>query len=61
MGRIISVGKLLASYALTGAICTAVDSKITGTIVNELAKDLEKVKIGHPVGVIEIVPFVLKR
>ncbi len=61
VGRIMSMGKLHASYALTGAICTSVASKITGTVVNELAKDSEKVRIGHPAGVIEIVPFVSQK
>ncbi len=61
VGRIMSMGKLHASYALTGAISTAVASKIEGTIVNALARDQEKVRIGHPAGVIEIVPSVVRK
>ncbi len=61
VGRIMSMGKLHASYALTGAISTSVASKIEGTVVNALTRNQDKVRIGHPAGVIEIVPFVHKK
>jgi len=59
--RIISMGKLHAAYALTGAICTAIASSIPGTIVNRVSRGPIKngeVIIGHPAGVMEVVPFV---
>lgn len=67
VGRIMSMGKLHRSYALTGAICTAVASLIAGTVVHEAAGVAgtggagtggaaggeRTVRIGHPAGVIE--------
>jgi 2-methylaconitate cis-trans-isomerase PrpF len=38
VGRIMSMGRLHRSYALTGAICTAVASLVDGTVVHEAAR-----------------------
>jgi len=59
--RIISMGKLHAAYALTGAIATAIAASIPGTIVNRASKgpnEKGEIVIGHPAGTMEIVPFV---
>ena len=57
--RIISMGKLHSAYALTGAICTAVASIIPGTVVNKVSELRNgRVIIGHPAGVMEVVPSV---
>lgn len=74
VGRIMSMGKLHRSYALTGAICTAVASLVHGTVVHEAAgvagegreaggaADAERtVRIGHPAGVIEAGARVVRR
>ncbi|MBI3998283.1 MAG: hypothetical protein HY355_04560 [Armatimonadetes bacterium] len=57
VGRIMSMGRLHRSYALTGAICTAVASLTPGTIVHEAARAFDgldrTVRIGHPAGIIE--------
>ena len=46
------------TYAGTGSICTAIASKIPGTIANEFYKkaesDRDAVRIGHPGGIIEV-------
>ena len=58
VGRIMSMGRLHRSYALTGAICTAVAAQVEGTVVHAVARagpDGERtVRIGHPAGVIEV-------
>jgi hypothetical protein len=65
VGRIMSMGRLHRSYALTGAICTAVASLIEGTLVHTVtrsAPDTERtVRIGHPAGVIEAGAQVARR
>lgn len=57
VGRIMSMGKLHRSYALTGAICTAVAALIEGTVVHEAARpgaaSERTIRIGHPAGIIE--------
>jgi hypothetical protein len=57
VGRIMSMGKLHRSYALTGAICTAVAALIDGTVVHEAARPgaagERTIRIGHPAGIIE--------
>jgi hypothetical protein len=57
VGRIMSMGRLHRSYALTGAICTAVASLVEGTIVHAAARPgaggERTVRIGHPAGIIE--------
>lgn len=57
VGRIISMGTLHKAFTGTGAICIAGAAKINGTVVSEMyAGDLEneKVRIGHPGGILEI-------
>ncbi len=63
--RIMSMGRLHRSYALTGAICTAVASLIDGTVVHAVARPAQgserTVRIGHPAGVIEAGAQVARR
>ena len=56
VARILTVGRVHRSYALTGGICTAVAACIPGTVVHEVARpglSGQVVRIGHPSGVIE--------
>ncbi len=56
VARILTVGRVHRSYALTGGICTAVAACIPGTLVHEVARpglSGHAVRIGHPSGVIE--------
>lgn len=54
--RMLSMGRPLPSMAITGAICVAVASKITGSAVQELltetANGKDSVNIGHPGGIL---------
>lgn len=63
--RIMSMGKLHRSYALTGAICTTLAALIPGTVVNdavsERAKETELVRLGHPSGIGALAGKVAKR
>lgn len=53
--RIMSMGKLHAAYALTGAVCTGIASRVEGTLVNEVArKRADQVVFGHPSGPIDV-------
>ncbi len=65
VGRIMSMGRLHRSYALTGAICTAVASLIEGTLVHTVTRPApgteRTVRIGHPAGVIEAGAQVARR
>ncbi len=58
VGRIMSMGRLHRSYALTGAICTSVAALIDGSIVHAVARSgpagERTVRIGHPAGVIAV-------
>jgi hypothetical protein len=55
LARLFSIQKMHHAYAVTGAICTAVAARISGTIVNQFYKEKsDKVIIGHPKGVIDI-------
>lgn len=64
-GRIMSMGRLHRSYALTGAICTAVASLIEGTLVHAVSRPApgaeRTVRIGHPAGIIEAGAQVVRR
>ncbi|MGQ0548489.1 MAG: 2-methylaconitate cis-trans isomerase PrpF family protein, partial [Armatimonadota bacterium] len=64
-GRIMSMGRLHRSYALTGAICTAVASLIDGTVVHAVVRSAQgaerTVRIGHPAGIIEAGAQVARR
>jgi 2-methylaconitate cis-trans-isomerase PrpF len=65
VGRIMSMGRLHRSYALTGAICTAVAAQVEGTLVHAAARPgpsgERTVRIGHPAGIIEVGAKVLRR
>ncbi|MGH2406066.1 MAG: 2-methylaconitate cis-trans isomerase PrpF family protein [bacterium] len=65
VGRIMSMGRLHRSYALTGTICTAVASVIEGTVVHAVARAAQgserTVRIGHPAGIIEAGAKVARR
>ncbi|MGH2374090.1 MAG: 2-methylaconitate cis-trans isomerase PrpF family protein [bacterium] len=65
VGRIMSMGRLHRSYALTGAICTAVASLIDGTVVHAVVRSApggeRTVRIGHPAGIIEAGAQVARR
>lgn len=54
LARTMSMGRLHAAYAITGAICTAGAAKIPGTVVEEAlspaARAAPVVRIGHPGG-----------
>ncbi|TWP27284.1 3-methylitaconate isomerase [Apibacter muscae] len=55
--RMLSMGKLHPTYAITGGICTAIAAKIPGTIVNEIVKDesvKEEIIIGHCNGTLSV-------
>jgi len=58
VGRIMSMGHLHRSYALTGAICTAVAAQIPGTLVHEVVTERARtsgmLRLGHPSGVMEL-------
>ena len=53
-----SMGRVHRSYALTGAICTAVAAELPGTLVAEAAGPQlsgSEIRIGHPAGVLPMV------
>lgn len=58
LARMLSMGRVHTSYALTGAIATAVAAVLPGTVVYELARPACRqsgwVRIGHPAGVLEV-------
>ncbi|RLI84211.1 3-methylitaconate isomerase [Archaeoglobales archaeon] len=55
LARLFSLQKMHHAYPVTGAICTAIASKIPGTVVNDVAVESEeKVIIGHPKGILEV-------
>lgn len=65
VGRIMSMGRLHRSYALTGAICTGVAALIEGTIVYDVVREGagtdRTIRIGHPAGIIEAGAKVARR
>jgi hypothetical protein len=65
VGRIMSMGRLHRSYALTGAICTSVAAQVEGTLPNQAARPgpggERTVRVGHPAGVIEVGAVVSRR
>ncbi|MGH2453353.1 MAG: 2-methylaconitate cis-trans isomerase PrpF family protein [bacterium] len=65
VGRIMSMGRLHRSYALTGAIATSVAAQIEGTLPHEAARPgpagERTVRVGHPAGVIEVGALVARR
>lgn len=58
VARIMSMGKLHAAYAITGAICTAGAAKIEGSVVWEMVRGEKRqaslVHLGHPSGTLEV-------
>ena len=53
-----SMGRVHRSYALTGAICTAVAAELPGTLVAEAAGTQpsgSEIRIGHPAGMLPMV------
>ncbi len=65
VGRIMSMGRLHRSYALTGAICSAVAVLVEGTLAHAVARPgpagERTVRIGHPAGIIEVGAKVARR
>lgn len=55
LARVLTMGRLHPSYAVTGAVALAVASKIDGTLVatKVLSKSDGSLRIGHPSGVFE--------
>lgn len=58
VARIMSMGTLHKSFAVSGAVATAGAARIPGTVVHDLipaqSRKKDTVKIGHPGGVIEM-------
>ena len=55
VARIMSVGKLHRSYAITGAIATAGAALIEGTVVHDVCEPIgDEIRIGHPSGVMRV-------
>lgn len=52
--RIISMGNFHRAITLTGGMCTAVAARITGTLVAEISKGPETLRIGTPSGVLPV-------
>lgn len=56
LSRMMSMQKTHPSYAMTGAMCTAAASIISGTVVNQVINqkfDNQCIRIGHPGGILE--------
>lgn len=57
LGRMMSMQKAHPTYAMTGAMCTAVAAVIPGTVVYHVKRqdsDSERLRIAHPGGVLEV-------
>jgi 2-methylaconitate isomerase len=57
VARIVSMGKVHRAFALTGAMCLAVATRIPGTVAHEAAATAGAsgdVRIGHPSGVLPV-------
>ena len=56
--RVLTMGRLHPTYAVTGAIALAVACKLPGTVahdhVSELGKAPGMIRIGHPAGILEV-------
>ncbi|MGD9093423.1 MAG: PrpF domain-containing protein [Anaerolineales bacterium] len=63
--RMMSMGVLHRSCAVTGAVCTAGAARIDGTIVNELLSknslEKEEIRLGHPGGIMPVMATISKR
>jgi len=56
VGRMMSMQKEHPTYAMTGAMCTAVAAVVPGTLVNRYVRkdaNTDRIRIGHPNGIIE--------
>jgi 2-methylaconitate cis-trans-isomerase PrpF len=63
IARIVSMGKVHRAFALTGAMCLAVATRIPGTVAHEAASFGEAsgdVRIGHPSGVLVVAAAVTR-
>jgi 2-methylaconitate cis-trans-isomerase PrpF len=63
IARIVSMGKVHRAFALTGAMCLAVATRIPGTVAHEAASFGEAsgdVRIGHPSGVLVVAAAVAR-
>lgn len=51
-GRTVAMGRVIHSYALTVALCTAAACRVSGTIPNEVSSpsQTEQIRIAHPSG-----------
>jgi 2-methylaconitate cis-trans-isomerase PrpF len=56
VARMISMGKTHRTFAGTSSLCTAVAAAIPDTVVNLVARQAgaERVRIGHPAGILEV-------
>jgi 2-methylaconitate cis-trans-isomerase PrpF len=58
VARMMSMGTLHKTYAVTGAICTTGAAKIEGTVVNEVLDEVAlkagEIRLGHPGGIIPV-------
>lgn len=58
LGRIMSMGTLHRSYAVSGGVATVGAAMVPGTVVHDLlrpeTREKEMLKIGHPGGIIEL-------
>ena len=63
VARIVSMGKVHRAFALTGAMCLAVATRIPGTVAHEaagLGEAAGDVRIGHPSGVLAVAAAVAR-
>jgi hypothetical protein len=63
VARIVSMGKVHRAFALTGAMCLAVATRLPGTIAHEAAAPADAagdVRIGHPSGVLPVAAAVTR-
>jgi len=60
--RVLSMGTLHPSYAVTGGIALSVSAKLSGTVSHQKltanSNQSQKVRIGHPAGILEMEPFI---
>jgi 2-methylaconitate cis-trans-isomerase PrpF len=51
---VVSMGKFHRAVALTAAMCLAVATRLPGTVVHELTRPGDLVRIAHPAGVLPL-------
>lgn len=66
VSRIMSMGRLHRSYAVTGGIATATAALVEGSVVNEVARvergePEQRLQIGHPAGILPLEAKVYQR